>query len=113
VVLNAFQNVADALRALDADSQQWQLNSKAQQASLKALEVARKQRAAGAIPLQTVCRHNWQSSKPVWLLLQARLSRYADTVALYAAMGVSVPDLSASAVTRRTAIRSCIAVFTR
>ena len=98
VVLNAFQNVADTLRALDADSQQWQLNSKAQQASLKALEVARKQRAAGAIPLQTVLQAQLAEQQASLALLQARLSRYADTVALYAAMGVSVPDkLAASA----------------
>ncbi|MBR7780406.1 efflux transporter outer membrane subunit [Undibacterium rugosum] len=98
VVLNAFQNVADTLRALDVDRQQWQLNSKGQQASLRALEIARKQRAAGAIPLQTVLQAQLTEQQASLAFLQARLSRYVDTVAFYAAMGINVPESVSSTV---------------
>jgi len=86
-VLTAFQNVADTLVALDQDAQALQAAAKAEQAAKLTLTLTRRQLADGyAGPLQTLAAEQaWQQARQA--LVQAQANRFADTVALYQALG--------------------------
>jgi NodT family efflux transporter outer membrane factor (OMF) lipoprotein len=86
-VLAAFQNVADALRALQLDAS----TLKAQQAALRAssdtLDLARGQYRLGAITYVILlnAQHSYQQARLA--VVQAQAARYADTAALFQALG--------------------------
>jgi NodT family efflux transporter outer membrane factor (OMF) lipoprotein len=86
-VLAAFQNVADALRALQLDA----ATLKAQQAATKAasdsLELARSQYKLGAITYVTLLNAQRSYQQARLALVQAQAARYADTAALFQALG--------------------------
>lgn len=86
-VLTAFQNVADTLVALDQDAQALQAAAKAEQAAKLTLTLTRRQLADGyAGPLQPLAAEQaWQQARQA--LVQAQANRFADTVALYQALG--------------------------
>ncbi|HEX7983519.1 MAG TPA: TolC family protein, partial [Duganella sp.] len=87
VVLVAFQNVADALHAIEADARGLQAAASAEKAARKSLAIAQRQRELGAVGYRDVlvARQGYQQS--VITLIQARAARYADTVALFQALG--------------------------
>jgi NodT family efflux transporter outer membrane factor (OMF) lipoprotein len=86
-VLAAFQNVADALRALQLDA----ATLKAQYAALRAasatLDLARGQYRLGAIAYLTLLNSQRSYAQARLALVQAQAARFADTAALFQALG--------------------------
>ncbi len=86
-VLTAFRNVADALHALESDAAVLEQQNLAASAAADSLTLARKRYASGSISpldLLVVQRTYWQARIAQ---LQAQAARYADTAALYQALG--------------------------
>ncbi len=86
-VLTAFQNVADTLHALDADAEALQAEDEATDAAAEALELARTQYQAGSISNLTLLVSMRQYQQARISQLQAQAARYADTAALFQALG--------------------------
>jgi NodT family efflux transporter outer membrane factor (OMF) lipoprotein len=86
-VLTAFQNVADALRALELDAQTLAAQAAAEDAAHRALELVQSQYRSGAVDYLQVLTSTTQYQQARIGLIQARAARLADTAALYAALG--------------------------
>ena len=86
-VINAFQNVADTLQAIHADSDGLVAADYAERAARKARDVTSDQYKAGYVNYQTLlaAEATWQQS--VANLVQARTNRFGDAAALYLALG--------------------------
>ena len=86
-VLTAMRNVADALYALDADAAELHEQNVATQAAADALRVSRARYAAGSISSLDllVLARAYQQARIAQL--QAQAARYADTAALFQALG--------------------------
>ncbi len=86
-VLNAFENVADTLTALDQDAKALQAAAVADQATKHALDLTEIQARDGyADPLQLLnAEQSYQQAHLA--LIQAQAERFADTAALYQALG--------------------------
>lgn len=86
-VLTAFRNVADALHALNADAEALNQQNLATQAAADTLKVSRSRYAAGSIsPLDLlVVERTYQQARIAQL--QAQAARFADTAALFQALG--------------------------
>jgi len=86
-VLTAFQNVADTLVALDQDAQALQAAANAAQAARLTRDLTQRQLKDGyAGNLQWLAaEQTWQQARSA--LVQAQANRFADTVALYQALG--------------------------
>jgi NodT family efflux transporter outer membrane factor (OMF) lipoprotein len=86
-VLAAFRNVADSLYALNADAANLNEQNLAAAAAAETLDVSRKRYAAGSIsPLDLlVAERTFHQARIAQL--QAQAARYADTVALFQALG--------------------------
>jgi NodT family efflux transporter outer membrane factor (OMF) lipoprotein len=86
-VLQAFRNVADVLRALDTDSQALKAQTEAETAALDSLDLTRKQFELGAVSYLSLLNAERQHQQALIGLTQARAARYADTAALFQALG--------------------------
>jgi NodT family efflux transporter outer membrane factor (OMF) lipoprotein len=86
-VLAAFQNVADALRALELDAENLKAQAEAEQSAGRTLELVRTQYKDGAASYLQVLDATRQYQQTRIGLIQARAARLADTAALYAALG--------------------------
>lgn len=86
-VLLAFQNVADTLRALEMDARSLQAQSDAWTAARDSLEVTRRQYQAGGAGYLALLDAQRQYQQASVSLVQARAARYADTAALFQALG--------------------------
>ena len=86
-VILACQNVADTLRALQSDADALEASAQAERAAKKSFDLAQKQRALGAISLVTVLNAEQAYQQAAVGLVQARANRYADTAALFQALG--------------------------
>ena len=86
-VLQAFQNVADVLRALDLDAQALRAQAEAEQAARDTLELSRKQYALGAVNYLLFLDSQRQYLQAKITLVQAQAARYADSAALFQALG--------------------------
>lgn len=86
-VIAAFQNVADALQAIHADALALQAASNAEQAASKTLAIARRQLELGDISTMTLLGIEQNSRQAQVAYVQAQAARYADTVALFQALG--------------------------
>jgi NodT family efflux transporter outer membrane factor (OMF) lipoprotein len=86
-VLTAFQNVADTLNALDGDAEALQAAAAAQEAAEKSLELTRTQLKFGFVSYAVVLAAEQTYEQAVINQVQARASRYADTAALFQALG--------------------------
>jgi len=86
-VILACQNVADTLRALQADAEAMKASAEADRAAKAAFELARQQRELGTI--STVALLNAESTylQAEVALAQARANRFADTAGLFQALG--------------------------
>ena len=86
-VLTAFQNVADTLTALDEDAKALQAAAAAADAAKVTLDMAQRQTQSGyANELSLLnAQQAWQQARIA--LIQAQANRYADTAALYLALG--------------------------
>jgi NodT family efflux transporter outer membrane factor (OMF) lipoprotein len=86
-VLGAFQNVADALRALQLDAATLRAQYAALRAASATLDVARGQYRLGAIAYVTLLNSERSYAQARLALVQAQAGRFADTAALFAALG--------------------------
>jgi NodT family efflux transporter outer membrane factor (OMF) lipoprotein len=92
-VLTAFQNVADALHALAADAEALDAASRAESAAEKSLDVTRQQLKIGAVSYLALLNAEQTYQQALITVIQSRASRFADTAALFQALGGSVaPD---------------------
>ena len=103
-VLQAFQNVADSLSALEFDATELKTQDAAVQAAFDSLELTRQQYQLGAVSYlsQLNSEHDYQQARIGQINAQAR--RYSDTAALFQALGGgwwNRPDLSANMLTER------------
>jgi NodT family efflux transporter outer membrane factor (OMF) lipoprotein len=86
-VIAAFQNVADALHALQSDAETLKAASAAERAAAKSLDIARRQLQLGAIHYLALLTAENTYQTALIALVQARAARYADTAALFQALG--------------------------
>lgn len=86
-VLQAFQNVADVLRALDADARTLKAESEAAAAAEESYELTQKQFSLGAVNYLSLLNAERQYQLARVNLVQAQAARYADTAALFQALG--------------------------
>jgi NodT family efflux transporter outer membrane factor (OMF) lipoprotein len=86
-VLTAFQNVADALRALQLDAATLRAQQAAARAASEALELSRSQFKLGAITYVTLLNAQRSYQQTRLAVVQAQAARYADTAALFQALG--------------------------
>jgi NodT family efflux transporter outer membrane factor (OMF) lipoprotein len=96
-VLTAFQNVADALHALAADAQALDAASRAETAAKKSLGVTQQQLKIGAVSYLAQLNAEQTYQQALITVIQSRANRFADTAALFQALGGSVaPDTATS-----------------
>ncbi len=86
-VLVAFENVADVLRALEFDAQSLDAQADAYAQARAALELAQRQFDVGAGSYLNLLTAQQQFSQSAVAVVQARADRYADTAALFQALG--------------------------
>ncbi len=86
-VLVAFQNVADALQALEFDAQTLAAQATAEQAASQRLELTRAQYRIGATGYLNLLDAERSYQQARITLIQARAARLSDTAALYTALG--------------------------
>jgi NodT family efflux transporter outer membrane factor (OMF) lipoprotein len=86
-VIVAFQNVADALRALQADAIALQRAVAAEHAAAKSLDITRQRREFGDVNYLALLNAQQTYQQALINLVQAKTSRYSDTVALFQALG--------------------------
>jgi NodT family efflux transporter outer membrane factor (OMF) lipoprotein len=89
-VLTAFQNVADALHALATDADALAAASRAEEAAQKSLDVVRHQLELGSVSYLALINAEQTYQQALISLTQARANRYADTAALFQALGGSI-----------------------
>ena len=86
-VLNALQEVADTLRALEADAKTLQMVSEAERAAAEALKLAHMQYESGALSYLNMLDAESTEQRSRIALVQAQAQRFADTAALFQALG--------------------------
>jgi outer membrane protein TolC len=86
-VLQAFQNVADVLRALAGDASTLKAQAEAEAAARDALDLTEKQFQLGAVSYLSLLNAERQYEQARLGLVQAQAARFADTAALYQALG--------------------------
>lgn len=86
-VLIAFQNVADTLRSLQFDAEALLAQTQAEKAAAQNLNLAREQFRAGAINHLSLLDAQREYEQARISLVQAQAARYADTAALFQALG--------------------------
>jgi NodT family efflux transporter outer membrane factor (OMF) lipoprotein len=86
-VLNAFLNVANALRALDSDAGALRTQAEAEALGREQLELIVRQNQLGATSYLTLldAQRTYQQTRVA--LVQAQATRYADTAALFQSLG--------------------------
>jgi len=87
VVLTAFQNVADVLRALQSDADALQAAVAAERSAKVSLDISRRQLELGHISYLSVLTAEQTYEQALLNLAQAQANRYADTAALFQALG--------------------------
>lgn len=86
-VLAAFQNVADALRALEADAAALKSQAEAEALAKETLTLAEQQYKLGGISYLVLLDAQRSYQQTHISLVQAQAARYADTAALFQALG--------------------------
>lgn len=86
-VLQAFQNVADSLRALQNDALSLQAQSQAEIAARNTLMVTSQQFTLGGVSYLSLLNAQRQYQQIRISRIQAQASRFSDTVALFQALG--------------------------
>jgi NodT family efflux transporter outer membrane factor (OMF) lipoprotein len=90
-VLTAFQNVADSLRALSADEDSVRSQERAYSTASASLAIVRQQFDLGAVSYLALLSAQQTYQQAIIGRAQALTNRYADTAALYQALGGSAP----------------------
>jgi NodT family efflux transporter outer membrane factor (OMF) lipoprotein len=86
-VLTAFQNVADALRALETDAQSLAAHATAEASAKESLAITEKQYKEGAVNYVALLTAQRQYQQVLIDRIKAQAARYADTAALFQALG--------------------------
>jgi len=86
-VLTAFQNVADTLHAIQSDADALKAAVAAERAADKSLAIARRQLELGDISYVALLNAEQTYQQAMINLVQALANRYADTAALFLALG--------------------------
>lgn len=86
-VLTAFENVADTLHALDQDADALKAAAAARDAAKVTLDLTTKQMQVGYVSYLTLLSSEQAYQQALITLVQAQSNRYADTAALYQALG--------------------------
>jgi outer membrane protein TolC len=86
-VLTAFQNVADALHAIQQDADGLKAASAAKDATAVTLDLTKKQLDAGYANYLALLSAEQGYQQALLNLVQAQSNRYADTAALFQALG--------------------------
>jgi len=86
-VLLAFEEVADVLRALDADAQVLKAQAEAEAAARETLSLAERQFSLGSVSYLDLLNAQRQYRLAKVALIQAQATRFADTAALFEALG--------------------------
>ena len=86
-VLQAFQNVADALRALEADARSLDSQNEAAALAQESLNLTQKQFDLGGVSYLSLLIAQRQYQQARLTQVQAQALRYADTAALFQALG--------------------------
>ena len=113
-VITAFQNVADSLRALQADADAVNTALLAEQVSRHSLDISRAQQRLGQIGLLAILTVQQTYEQALINSVQAKASRLADTAALFQALGggwwnrndVAVDDYRGHKITGTLGLRS-------
>lgn len=87
VVLQAFQNVADTLRSLELDAEQLRIQTMAEAAASKTFQLTQEQYNVGAVGYLNLLDAERQYLQARIGRIQALAARYADTAALFQALG--------------------------
>jgi NodT family efflux transporter outer membrane factor (OMF) lipoprotein len=86
-VITACQNVADALRALQSDAKALTAAVAAERAAATTLNITRRQLELGQVAYLLFINAEQAYQQAIVSLVQARANRYADTAALFQALG--------------------------
>jgi len=86
-VLQAFQNVADTLEALDNDAKTLQVQKRAEVAAHDSLALTQTQFELGGVSYLSLLNAEQQYQEAKISTIQAKATRYADTAALFQALG--------------------------
>lgn len=86
-VLQAFQNVADALNALEIDAETLRARAEAENTARGNFVLTRDQYRLGAVSYLTLLTAELQYQQTTISRIQAEAARYADTAALFQALG--------------------------
>ncbi len=86
-VILAFENVANALRALEYDAEALRAHLAAEQSAADSLHIAQVQYQAGAITYLILLNAEQQYQSERINLVKAQATRFADTAALFQALG--------------------------
>jgi len=86
-VLSAFQDVANALRALQADADLLQAAVTAEQIAGQSLALSQQQYQLGAVNYLTLLNAQQQYQNALLSRVKAQAARYSDTAALFQALG--------------------------
>ncbi len=85
--ITAFQNVADSLRAIQADARELKAAAHAEDTALKSLNIVRKQAELGQVNSLAILNAQQTYLTALLTRVQAQASRFADTAALFQALG--------------------------
>ena len=97
-VLTAFQNVADALRALEADEATLSAAERAGAASARSLAIVRRQLELGGVSHLALLNAQAADAQARGALAAARTARFVDAASLYQAVAGPVDGQTAAAV---------------
>ena len=86
-VINAFENVADTLKAIQWDATALRAASHAERAALKSLTISQRLRIAGDGSTLSVLLNEQMYQQARLNLIQAQANRLSDTAALFQALG--------------------------
>jgi outer membrane protein TolC len=86
-VLQAFQNVADVLRALEEDANTLKAQADSEAAARDTLDLTQKQFELGGVNYLSLLNAERQYQEARINLIQAQAARFADTAALFQALG--------------------------
>ena len=86
-VIDAFQNVADALQAIQADTRAFQAAAEGERSASHSLTIIRAQVSLGQVNSVALLTEEQIYQQAVVARLQAEGARYADSVALFQALG--------------------------
>jgi len=87
VVLQAFQNVADVLQALDSDTAALRAQAETERVARETLDLTRRQYEIGSANYLLLLNAQRQHQQTSISLIQARAARLADSAALFQALG--------------------------